>query len=230
MSEHTPSPETGLAPKRRVPLWQKLIPWLITAACFAYLYTRIGAAAGREGESVAGYLGGVFAGVDWGLWLTLMIPYSAFFFIIDSAVVWRVINWYNTRIAYRDILPIRGSSYIISILNEQVGKGAMGLYLYRRYDVPGWEVGSSMLFIMFCEFFYLLFWATIGYGIASEHLPPQFAAIPYIAAFAALFFIAFFRRAAFSLAALVFFRLAVFLWLLLHCMRHVLNINSSFLT
>ena len=49
-----------------------------------------------------------------------------------------------------------------------------------------------MIFIMFCEFFYLLFWATIGYSIASEHLPPQFAAIPYIAAFAALFFIAFF--------------------------------------
>ena len=61
-----------------------------------------------------------------------MIPYSAFFFLIDSAVVWRVINWYNTRIAYGDILPIRGSSYILSIINEQVGKGAMGVYLYRR--------------------------------------------------------------------------------------------------
>ena len=58
----------------------------------------------------------------------------------------------------------------------------MGLYLYRRYGVPGWEVGSSMLFIMFCEFFYLLTWATVGYGLRRDLLPPEFAIIPSIAA------------------------------------------------
>ncbi len=186
--ENAPDSETGLAPRRPIPLWQKLLPWIITAACFVYLYTRIDAAAGREGDTVASYLGAVFAGVHWGQWLALMIPYSAFFFLVDSAVVWRVINWYNTKIFYRDILPIRGSSYILSIINEQVGKGAMGVYLYRRYSVPGWEVGSSMAFIMFCEFYYLLFWATVGYGIAGDRLPDQFAAIPYIAMGALLFF------------------------------------------
>jgi len=191
VTENGDRPATEPAAARRVPLWQKLIPWIITAACFAYLYTRVGAAAGREGETVFAYLGGVFAGVHWGQWLALMIPYSAFFFLVDSAVVWRVINWYNTRISYRDILPIRGSSYILSIINEQVGKGAMGVYLYRRHSVPGWEVGSSMIFIMFCEFYYLLFWATVGYAIASERLPTQFAAIPYIAAGAIAFFVLF---------------------------------------
>jgi len=188
LSEEPKSHESGLAPKRRIALWQKLIPWLITALCFAYLYTRIDAAAGREGATVVSYLAAVFAGVNWGQWLALMIPYSAFFFLIDSTVVWRVINWYNTRIAYGDILPIRGSSYILSIINEQIGKGAMGVYLYRRHSVPGWEVGSSMAFIMFCEFYYLLFWATVGYAIAGDRLPEQFSAIPYIATGAALFF------------------------------------------
>ena len=75
---------------------------------------------------------------------------------------------------------MRGSSYILSILNEQVGKGAMGLYLYRRHGVPGWELGSSMVFIMLCELFYLSMWATIGYSIAGDALPEVFAAIPYI--------------------------------------------------
>ena len=81
-----------------------------------------------------------------------MIPYSAFFFLIDSLVVWRIVNWFNASVRYRDLLPIRGSAYIISIVNEQVGKGVMAVYLNRRDGVPGWEVGSSMLFIMFCEF------------------------------------------------------------------------------
>ena len=135
--------------------------------------------------------------MDWIQWLTLMVPYSAFFFLVDSAVVWRVVSWFNTPISYTGILPIRGSSYILSILNEQVGKGAMGLYLFRRYGVPGWEVGSSMIFIMFCEFFYLLFWATIGWTMRRDDLPEVFGLIPVIAVGAAVFlagWIYFFRR------------------------------------
>ena len=181
MTDVAPAP-----PERRVKLWQKLFPWAITLACFAYLYTRIRGAAAREGMGVISYFGGVFAGVNWGEWLLLMIPYSLLFFLIDTAVVWSVVNWFNAKLRYLDILPIRGSSYILSILNEQVGKGAMALYLNRRYEVPGWEVGSSMLFIMFCEFYYLLAWATIGYLLQAESLPAQFSLIPQLAVLSAL--------------------------------------------
>ncbi len=119
-----------------------------------------------------------------------MVPYSVFFFLVDSLVVWRTITWFNTRVSYADVLPIRGSAYIISILNEQVGKGAMAVYLNRRDGVPGWQVGSSMLFIMFCEFFYLLSWATVGVLLRWDELPEVFHSIPIIALGAALFFAA----------------------------------------
>ncbi len=167
------------APAAR-PWWPRALLWLITLACFAWLYTRIDAAAAREGETMASYLLQVFASVSWGTWLALMIPYSAFFFLVDSAVVWRVVSWFNAHVPYKDILPVRASAYIISIVNEQVGKGAMALYLNRRHDVPGWEVGSSMLFIMFCELLYLTFWANVGYAIAADTLPPQFELVPWI--------------------------------------------------
>jgi hypothetical protein len=175
----------------RIALWQKLLPWVITLACFAFLYTRIDGAATREGQTLATYLGAVFAKVSWGRWLALMIPYSILFFLIDSIVIWRVINWFNTRVRYVDILPIRASSYILSIVNEQVGKGAMALYLNRRDGVPGWEIGSSMFFIMFCEFYYLLMWATIGYLLQGSQLPDEFGLIPPIAVGAAIFFVFF---------------------------------------
>ncbi len=183
--------QPAATPAARRPLWQHALPWLITAACFAFLYTRINAAAALEGMSLVAYLARVFAKVNWGAWLALMIPYSFLFFLIDSLIVWRVINWFNTRVRYADILPIRGSSYILSILNEQVGKGAMMLYLNRREGIPGWEVGSSMLFIMFCEFYYLLTWATIGYLVSGDALPQVFSVIPTIAFFAVLLFIVF---------------------------------------
>ncbi|MGI9589844.1 MAG: hypothetical protein ACR2P8_00645 [Myxococcota bacterium] len=168
---------------------RKAIPWLITLACFTYLYFRIDGAARGQGSSAIPYLISVFAGVSWARWLALMVPYSIFFFLIDSLVVWRIINWFNARVSYRDILPIRGSAYIISILNEQVGKGVMAVYLNRRDGVPGWQVGSSMLFIMFCEFYYLLFWALVGYGLRGDALPPQFRLIPWVALGALVFFV-----------------------------------------
>jgi hypothetical protein len=175
----------------RVSGWKQALPWLITAICFAYLYTKLEGAAAREGMTLVAYLGGVFGRVNWLTWLMLMIPYSGFFFLIDSLVVWRVINWFNTRVAYADILPIRGSTYILSIINEQVGKGAMALYLNRREGVPGWEVGSSMLFIMFCEFYYLLTWATLGWLLARDTLPAEFGLIPGIFVGALAFFVVF---------------------------------------
>jgi hypothetical protein len=187
MSDEVPSPEIA-SPRRKAPLWQHLLPWLITIVCFGYLYTRLSGAAAREGLDLFSYLSGVFSRVSWLHWLALMVPYSAFFFLIDSLVVWRVVSWFNTPVRYLDILPIRGSSYILSIVNEQVGKGAMGLYLNRRYGVPGWEVGSSMIFIMFCEFFYLLGWATIGWTLEGDKLPEVFGLIPWIASGAAVFF------------------------------------------
>lgn len=176
-------------------LWKRTLPWLITIGCFAYLYSRI-AARTPAGETVISYLGAAFRDVNWLAWLALMVPYSLFYLIIDTGVLWRVVNWFNARVSYRSLLPIRASSYIISILNEQVGKGAMALYLNRREGVPAWQLGSSMLFIMFCEFFYLLLWATVGVFISWDILPPLFHVIPWIAVGATLFllgWVAYFR-------------------------------------
>ena len=165
------------------------VPWLLTIACFGVLYWKIQGQAARAGQTPLELIASVFRGVSWTRWLLLMIPYSAFFLLIDSLVLWRVINWFNTRVRYLDILPIRASAYIISILDERIGKGAIAYYLHRRDGVPGWQVGSSMLFIMFCEIFYLLSWATLGVALRREKLPPVFHVIPWIALGAAVFLV-----------------------------------------
>src|SRR3989441_598595 len=161
--------------------WARRLPWLITAACFAYLGVRLDRAAAAEGQRLFPYLAAIFAHVAWSRWLTLMIPYCALFLLVDSLVVWRVTGWFNARLRYRDVLPIRASAYILSIVNEQVSKGAIALYLSRRHGIPAWEVGSSMLFIMFCEYYYLLGWATLGVLLEWDRFPTVFHAIPWIA-------------------------------------------------
>jgi hypothetical protein len=177
----TEATETELA-KPRVPhRLGRIVFLLITLLCFAFLYYRLNGAALREGLTLTAYMARVFATVNWIPWLFLMVAYSVFYLAIDTLVVSRALRWFIADIKYRDLLPIRASAYIISIFNEQIGKGAMAYYLNKRDQVPGWEVGSVMLFIMFCEVFYLLVWATIGFMFGGDSLPAVFGLIPYIA-------------------------------------------------
>ena len=181
------SPE---APRRRKPsVLQRLVMLGITVLCFVYLYFRVNGAAAREGLPLVDYMAGVFAEISWMPWLLLMMTYSLAYFLIDTLVITKALGWFIKKIPFRDIMPIRASAYIISIFNEQIGKGAMAYYLYRRDRVPGWEVGSVMLFMMFCEMLYLLTWATIGYFVTRSSLPDVFGLIPGIAAGAAVFLV-----------------------------------------
>jgi hypothetical protein len=193
MSESVPStttPSVVPAAKKAKP-WQRLLPFLITAACVAYLYSRLSSAAAREGSGLLAYLAKSFENVNWTQWLALVIPYCFLYLLIDSLVVWSVINWFNTKIRYADILPIRASAYILSLVNEQVSKGAIAVYLNRRDGVPGWEIGSSMLFLMFCEYYSLMLWASIGVILRWSRIQEVFHVIPWIALGSLVFFVFF---------------------------------------
>ncbi len=179
--ETTNEPDADAAPGKKKPSpIGRLLFLILTAACFAYLYYRLNGAAAREDMSLIAYMSQVFSTVDWIPWLGLMIAYSLFYFTIDTLVITKALNWFIADIKYKDIMPIRASSYIISIFNEQIGKGAMAYYLNRRDNIPGWEVGSVMLFVMFCEIYYLLVWAMVGFAVGGDSLPEVFGLIPYI--------------------------------------------------
>lgn len=190
MTEQTETVESEQKPvKKKASPIGRIAFLILTAACFGYLYYRLNGAAGREGMNLVEYMTQVFSTVDWVPWLGLMVCYSLFYFFIDTLVVTKAMNWFISDIKYKDILPVRASAYIISIFNEQVGKGAMAFYLNKRHQIPGWEVGSVMLFIMFSEIFYLLVWASIGFAVGGDSLPEVFAIMPFISAGAAVFFV-----------------------------------------
>jgi hypothetical protein len=188
-SQSTSVPSTTSGKKAKP--WQRLLPFLITAACFFYLYTRLDHAAAAEGSRLLPYLVKSFENVSWTHWLALMIPYCVLYLLIDSLVVWSVTNWFNAKIRYADILPIRASAYILSLVNEQASKGAIALYLNRRDGVPGWEISSSMIFLMFCEYYSLMLWATIGAVLRWGSIQTAFHVIPWIALASGVFFVFF---------------------------------------
>lgn len=141
----------------------KIITWAVTIFCFYLVFMRTEATAARENLTVVEYLLRFFADADWTVWLMVMIPYSLFFFSVDSHASWRAIRWYNApRLRLIQVLPIRASAYILSLVNEQVGKGAMSLYLAKRHSVPGWQALSTMVMLGLMEIYQLLFFSGIG--------------------------------------------------------------------
>lgn len=189
--------------KRRWGLLLRIGTWLLAAACFYAVYTRMEAAAARDAQTVPEYLTTFFAQADWLLWLALMMPYSVFFFLVDSHVTWRVVRWFNAPdLKLQGMLPIRASAYILSLVNEQVGKGAMSLYLLRHYKVPGWQAVSSMILLGLMEVYQLLIFSAVGVSLnfdlvqEASTLLPLDVILPSAIAFAALYLplhIAYFR-------------------------------------
>jgi hypothetical protein len=171
-------------------LW-RVVTWIIAIGCFYLVYTRIEGAAAREGTTAREYLTAFFGNVDWLTWLCLMVPYSLMFFVIDAHATWRVIRWFNApQIRFMNVLPIRASAYILSLVNEQVGKGAMSLYLLKRYQVPGWEAVSSMILLGVMEIYQLLIFSAIGVALYAQLVDAASTILPLNKILPAVFVIA----------------------------------------
>ena len=137
---------------------RRAAPWAVTLAIFAFLFWHI--PAGRVVDTLAG--------ARWGWYLLLLLPYSVFYFLVDSFVVQQAVAWFNVRVPYRDILPVRATTYILSLVNTQLGQGGIALYLHRRHQVPFWEVTGTVLFLSFVEVYQLAFYSFVGAVAAGE--------------------------------------------------------------
>ena len=155
----------------------KIVSWVLAFLCFYFVYTKVAGAAAQDGMTAVEFVWNFIKEANWWLWLAVMMPYSVFFFVIDSHVTWRAVRWFNEpTIKLTQILPIRASAYILSLISEQVGKGAMTLYLWRRFELPGWQVLSTMIFLAFLEILHLLLFSSIGMVIYLDELAQANAA------------------------------------------------------
>jgi hypothetical protein len=155
--------------------------WLIAAACFGFVAWRVRRAADLAGQDLPDYLADALRGVQWFPWLAAMALYSAAFVVLDAVLLTRVVSWSVLPVRVRDMLPLRAAAYVLSLVNEPVGKGAVALALHRRYRVPVTTAASPLVFVMVAEFVSLSLWALAGWTVGRERLPEAFSAVPWIA-------------------------------------------------
>lgn len=143
----------------------RLLPWLITAGIFAIIFTRIPVSSVIEALS----------NVRFAPYLALMLPYSLFYCLVDTFVLTRLIHWFHQPVPYRRLLPIRASSYILSLLVSGLGQGGLAFYVHRREGIPFLALVGTMVFLGVMEFIQLALYAAIGIMAFYPHLMAAFA-------------------------------------------------------
>ena len=111
--------------------------------------------------------------------------------LVDAHVTWRVVRWFNAPdFRFTRMLPIRASAYLLSLVNEQVGKGAIMAYLWRRHAVPAWQALSSMVLLGMMEIYQLLLFSALGTALYFDLVVAASSALPLASILVTVFVLA----------------------------------------
>ncbi|MGH7860485.1 MAG: hypothetical protein ACREQY_24405 [Candidatus Binatia bacterium] len=157
---------------RRAGLFARLWPVALTVAIFVVIFLRIPFDRFRDALAEARLL--PFLGV--------MATFSLCFFLMDTFVLSRMIRWFHGPLGYRELLPVRASTYVVSIVNTQLAQGALGLYIHRRFLTPLGEIFSTVAMMILLEVTQLILLATFGMLTFPREVPRGLFLVPVVLA------------------------------------------------
>jgi hypothetical protein len=114
--------------------------------------------------------------------LVLMAGFSLFYFAVDTLVLLKMVRWFHGPLAYRDLLPVRASTYLVSIVNTQLAQGALALYLHRRFMTPLGEIAGTVATLILLEVTQLVLFATVGMLAFPREVPAGLFLAPVVLA------------------------------------------------
>lgn len=158
---------------------RRVLPVLLTVGILYYVLSRIPYERLLTALSEADYV----------LFLAFMIPNTLLYVLWDTLVLATAVRWFHGPVRYRDFLPVRAASYIVAIVNTNVGRGALAMFVGRLLNRPFLQIGSTVIFLVLTEYTHLVAWATIGILVfGSELTQPLLWVPPTVAGFWLLFF------------------------------------------
>lgn len=157
--------------------WKRVRPFVapvITAVIFMLIFRKVPFDRFRE----------ALTGADYVHFFGALLPFSVFYFALDTLVLLVVMRWFHGPIHYTDLLPVRAVDYLISLLNHKLSQGAMVVYLSRRLSASMLEIASSIAFLDFLQKTHLVLWATVGMCLVAPSIPTSLLFVPAAVALA----------------------------------------------
>src|SRR2546427_1098054 len=133
-------------------LLRRTLPYLGTLLIFALIFWRVPIATVYSALVQVPVLN----------FLAVFLPFSIFYWMIDSLCLTWVVRRFNAPLKLREIIPIRASMYLLALINTNLGQGGVAWYLHRKASIPFLEVLSSILFLALMEVYQLFLFSTVG--------------------------------------------------------------------
>jgi hypothetical protein len=145
LSTQTPAADTA-------PFWRRALPYAGTLVIFVLIFWRIPIAS----------VGAALEQAPIVQFVAVFLPFSVFYWMIDSLCLTWVIRRFNAPLRFREILPIRASMYLLALINTNIAQGGVAWYVHRKAKVPFLDILSSIILIALMEIYQLFFFSTLG--------------------------------------------------------------------
>jgi len=156
----------GLSGRRNS--WVNFVPAGLTCVIFFFIFSRIPFAEFWKALSEARFPP----------FLALMGSFSLCFFLLDVFVLSKAIRWFHGPLPYRELLPVRAVTYLVSIINTQLAQAALAVYIHRRFRTPLGQITSTIALLILLEATNLILFATVGSIAFPGGIPPVLLVLP----------------------------------------------------
>jgi hypothetical protein len=136
MAEAPPA-EAPPAESAELPLWRRALPFVIGIVLLAVVVTRLDLAAFVAAVRTTNYLG----------FFLFTLFFTTFLLSADSLATAHVYRRTVCPVRYREVVLIRGASYLPSMLNHHIGQGWLTYFIAKRYGAPLWRVAGATLLV-----------------------------------------------------------------------------------
>ncbi len=150
------TPPAGGGWKRQIVQW---MPWVVTVAILVWIL--------RTTD-----LGAMWAAVqqaDWLLfWGSMMVLFTMLWIVDAVAILWIYRRAHASEMKLTDVLPVRGTTYIVGILNYAAASAAMAIYFRKVWKIGMVEGGSSLLLLLLVDLGLAILCTTTGSFLLPE--------------------------------------------------------------
>ncbi len=131
--------------------------WLVTGGLLFFVFKNI---------KVAEVVASVRGAAPWTV--PVCIAGIVAIYLADSFAIWKTFGWFLAQFSYAEVLVVRGATYLLAVVNYNVGQGAIVYFVNRSRGVPVARGIATVLFIMGVNILALLVLATLGLAIATK--------------------------------------------------------------
>lgn len=145
-------------------MWKKILkislPWLVAGALLFYLFTKVPP---KQVLSCLHY-------VNLPLFVGFGVIYFLFVLFLDTWVLSRVLSRFAAPVSFRQLLPARCVSYLLSLLNYNAGQAGMAVYLKRTRELSFFKTLGCIFFVTVVDLYWVIALAFAGSFLMEQHL------------------------------------------------------------